>query len=131
MPHQKVIIVNYQPLFSQPIADRLEFLRGSDENIFLVQTADEALELISGAGPCILITDSIIDRLDHSNPTGAVERMTREARNINPVCKLVMYSIETFNLQEENYDAFINSIPRDSFDELFQKIDEFSKIPAA
>jgi hypothetical protein len=122
-----VILSNNSRQHFLAISDRLEAMHIAKEVIYL-QFPDEVVRATPETGPCIIVTDSLLVSTAMGNsPTAGVETLVKKAKEKNPGCKIILYTVQPFDLPKSMFDEFIVATQANSYELLLEKIKTYCK----
>ncbi len=102
-----------------PIMDRLAHEQPTFPR-HMHRVADKVLDMIPEKGPCIVITDSLV-----SGTMKDAAEFARLCRERNALCRVILYTGESYDLNPKDFDCHINAFDSEGYDELFKKIAEY------
>ena len=115
-----VIIAAQSPWRFAPIKERLELENLIDKAVLLA-IAEEVIRAIPKTGPCLIIADSAIGHEGneaHKEVSTGTRIIIRECKKRNPECKIMLLTVEPFDLKPEEFDFYVNSLDRNSLEKV-------------
>lgn len=120
---------SWDSMRNSALSDRMKHSGILDESIFEDLDLHAAM-YVCKSGPTLLILDSIVTNNinpDEKDPHDAsAKTLIRNARK-NPECKIILYTVQPFDIETGSVDVFINALDKNSYDRLFEEIGVFTK----
>ena len=127
MNNVRIILLNNDQMSFRPIGYGIEDNKIS-EDVIALRFAEEALKAVPASGKAIVVTESIImSEKSHEKIDGPTRQFAEECRKKNPDCKIILYTVEPFDLTADMFDSYIPSSPTDSYEQLLNTIKEYAE----
>ncbi|MBP6912882.1 MAG: hypothetical protein KBB86_03025 [Candidatus Pacebacteria bacterium] len=122
-----VIIASQSWWYYDPIKERLEY-EGLIGGSISLGVAEEVLRAIPEKGPCLIIVDSPVGHEgneDHKGVSTGTRIIIRECKKKNSDCKIMLLTVEPFDLKPEEFDFYVNSLERNSLEKVLSIVKNF------